>query len=224
MLKINNLIVIGTSHIASQSVNEVREVIERIRPSIVALELDQGRLSALMSGKRRKMKWSDIMRVGWKGFLFNSIGAWIEKKLGESVSTKPGSEMKAAVKSAEQVNASIALIDQDIQITLKKISSRMTIKEKMRFMGEIMFGLLGRKEEIIDLTKVPEKKVIERLTAKMRKNYPSLYKTLVEERNEVMAKNLYKIMELEKERLIVAVVGAGHEKELIGLLKGMEKR
>ena len=57
-----------------------REAIERIKPSVVALELDQARLSALMSGKKRKMRWSDIMKVGWKGFLFNSIGAWIEKK------------------------------------------------------------------------------------------------------------------------------------------------
>ena len=52
-----------------------------------------------------------------------------------------------------------------------------------------------------------------------KKRYPNLYKVLIEERNEIMANNLSKIMELEPDKKIVAIVGAGHEEEMIKLIK-----
>ena len=41
------------------------------------------------------------------------------KKLGKIVNTKPGDEMRAAIKLAKENNIKIALIDQRIEITLK---------------------------------------------------------------------------------------------------------
>jgi pheromone shutdown protein TraB len=38
-----------------------------------------------------------------------------------------------------------------------------------------------------------------------------------------MAKALYKIMNQEKEGKIIAVIGAGHEEDIIDVIKKMEK-
>lgn len=219
-----NLYLIGTSHIAKQSVEEVEKVILEIKPKIVALELDQRRFFALMHAAKRKFSFKDIRKVGAKGFVFQLLGFWAEKKLGNMVGVPPGSEMKKAAEIAGKVKANLALIDEDIEKVLKRFSKRVTWREKGRFVKDILFSLFSKKHKIkIDLTKVPEEKVIKKLTAQVKQKYPSFYKTIIEERNEYMAKNLYKLMNLEKEGFIVAVVGAGHEKELIRLIKHENK-
>lgn len=219
-----NLHLIGTSHIARQSVQEVEQTILKYNPKIVALELDKKRFFSLMQPTKRKMRLSDIRKVGVKGFLFYLLGFWAEKKLGNMVGVAPGSEMKKAAETAMKVKANIALIDEDIEQVLKRLSRRITWREKGRFVKEIIVGVFSKKQKIkIDLTKVPEEKLIKKLTARVKKDYPSFYKTIIEERNIFMAKNLYKLMNVEKEAMIVAVVGAGHEKELIDLIKHENK-
>lgn len=220
MKKYRNLIVVGTSHIAIESVRAVESVILNERPGIVALELDRIRFLSLVSGNKRKLKIKDVWQLGLKGFLINLIGAWVEKKLGEMVGTPPGSDMLKAVQTARNVGADIALIDQDIRITLRKLSKTLTWKEKLMFVWDVIKGVVVRKPVIkFDLRKVPSEEVIEKLTSLVKKSYPSFYKVLIEERNEVMSKSLYKLMSLNKQ--IVAVVGAGHEKEIIRLVKGL---
>lgn len=214
-----NITIIGTSHIARESVDLVREKINNLKPGIVALELDKLRFETLFYSKKRKNRLSDIRYIGIKGFLFNIIGAYIENKLGRIVNVKPGSEMKAAALAAKENNADLALIDQDIRITLKNLSKAFTWREKLRFIAEIIKGLIKREKISIDLTKVPDKKLIKKLTEKMKRDYPSIYRVLIEDRNKVMAKNLYKLMATNKK--IIAVVGAGHEDEIIDIIQKM---
>lgn len=216
-----NLVIIGTSHISIESVRLVEKVILEKNPGIVALELDRPRFIGLMSGKKRKLSLGDVKQLGLKGFLFNLIGAWVEKKLGEIVGIPPGSDMLKAVQTAQKVNADIALIDQDIRITLRRLNKAITWKEKLRFVWDLIKGLVWRKPIVkFDLRKVPSEEIIEKLIKQVKRSYPSFYKTLIEERNEVMSKSLYNLMSLNK--TIVAVVGAGHEKEIIRLVKGLE--
>ncbi|MAG50538.1 hypothetical protein CL621_02775 [archaeon] len=220
MQKYKNLTIIGTSHIAIQSIKEVEEAISKIKPEIVAIELDKLRFNALIYKQKRKLNLKDIKKIGMKGFLFNLVGAWIEKKLGKVVGVAPGSEMKKAVEIAYKIKADIALIDQNISKTLKRLSKEITWKEKFRFIGEIITGIFKRPKIKIDLTKVPSQKIINKLTSRLKKLYPSIYKVLIKERNEVMAKNLYNLMNTNKE--IIAVMGAGHEEEIIELIKSQK--
>jgi pheromone shutdown-related protein TraB len=215
-----NLTLIGTSHIAAESVAEVSKVIEKEQPNIVALELDRPRLMALLHPQKAKAGYKDIKRIGFKGWLFSIIGSWVERKLGEKVGMKPGAEMLQAVKAAKSVNADIALVDQDIEITLRRFSQTMTWKEKWRLFIDVIKGLIFRKSEFsFDLSTVPDQKLIEKMIRQVKKRYPNIYKVLVTERNEVMAKNLAHLMQNNPEKHIVAVIGAGHEKELLDLIK-----
>lgn len=220
MQQYKNLIIIGTSHIAIESVREVRDSIIANRPKVVAIELDRVRLDSLMSEEKRKLSFRDVRELGLKGFLFNLVGAYVERKLGQLVNVKPGSEMKEAVLAAKDVNAHIALVDQDVRITMKRLSKELTWREKFRFVGDVIKSVFKRERVSIDLTKVPEKKLIHKLTNQLKKNYPSIYKVLIAERNEVLAKNLYTLM--KDDDLIIAVMGAGHEDDVIALIKKYE--
>ncbi|MBU2640046.1 MAG: TraB/GumN family protein [Nanoarchaeota archaeon] len=215
MKSFRNLIILGTSHIAIESVNDVKQLIETHEPEIIALELDIFRLRKLLSNKQTKFKFRDIFS---QGSVLNSLGAYIELKLGEKVGIKPGEEMKTAINLARKNKIQIALIDQPVQITFKRLSQEITFKEKLRFVSDIITSLIIPKKRIkIDLTQVPEKKLIKKIIKEVKEKYPNVYKVLIQERNLFMAQQLTEVMKLNKK--VLAIVGAGHEDELIRIVK-----
>ena len=220
MEKYKNLTIIGSSHIAKQSIIEVQDYIIKNKPQVIAIELDKKRFLGLF--KKEKIKLKDIMHLGLKAFIINIIGAYIEKKLGKLVGVSPGDEMRTAIELGSSYNANIALIDQPIEITLKKLS-KISFKEKFRIIVDIIKGIVFRKEiikiEKFDLNKVPSKEIIVKLINKIKKIYPETYNVLIKERNEIMAKALNKIITLNPEANILAIVGAGHETGIIKLLQ-----
>lgn len=225
-MRYKNLNIIGTSHIAKQSIDSVKNTILNEKPDIVALELDKNRFYGLMHNKKRKLSIADIPKIGFKGFLFSWIGSIIQKKLGEYVGVAPGSEMKTAIRLAKKQKARIALIDQNIEITLKRFSKALTWKEKWNLLVDIFKGVVLRKNELkelniekFDLTKVPSQEIIRKLINKMRERYPNICRVLIDERNKIMARNLSYLMKEHPEKNILAVVGAGHEEEIIELIK-----
>ena len=219
-----NLVFLDTSHIAKQSLDEVKQFIEKEKPEIIALELDRKRLPALMQKGYIRIEFRNIKRIGLKGFLFSLFGAWAERKLGKLVGVAPGSEMKQAVKIAAKEKIKLALIDQDIEITLKRLSNAITWKEKLNFLADIIKALFTRKKELeFDLTKVPDKKIIKKLTDKLKEGYPNVYKVLIEERNQVIANNIKNLMESNQNKKILVILGAGHVDDVISLIKEPEQ-
>ena len=215
-----NLIFLGTSHIAKQSLNEVKKYIEEQKPSIIALELDKKRLYALITKKKRKIDLRDIRQIGLKGFIFSLFGAWAEKKLGKLVGVAPGSEMKLAVKIAKKEKIKIALVDQDIEITLQRLSNTITWKEKRNFLIDVLKALFSWKKEVeFDLTTVPDKKIIKKLIFKLKERYPNIYNVLIEERNIAIADNLKKLIAANNNKKILVILGAGHVDDVVELVK-----
>jgi pheromone shutdown-related protein TraB len=226
VVKYKKLTIIGTSHISKQSLKQVEDTINKIKPEIIALELDKKRYLSLVKKVKRKLSLKDIKSIGIKGYIFNLIGAWIERKLGKLVGVRPGAEMLKAASLAHKHKAKIALIDQDIEVTLRRLSKSITFKEKWNFFVDIIKGLFFGKREMkklgikkMDLTKVPSKRIIKKLIKKVKERYPSVYKVLVEERNHVLAANLRHVIREHPDSKIVAVIGAGHEEDVLKLVK-----
>jgi pheromone shutdown-related protein TraB len=214
MHTIQNLTIIGTSHIAIQSVKEVEAAINQLNPEIIALELDLKRFKKIASNKKTKIQIRDIRQ---KGFLLNLIGSFIEKYLGKKVGVLPGAEMRKAINLAKKNKIKLALIDQNIEITLRKLKARFTTKEKLHFLKSLFLAPFSRKKMRIDLTKVPEQKLINKLTLQVKKEYPSVYKTLIDERNDVMSSRLIGLMKTHKK--VLAIVGAGHVEGIQKIIK-----
>lgn len=221
-----NLTLIGTSHISIESVNTIKKQIQENKPDLICLELDKNRFYALVQNKRSRPGLKDIKAIGVKGFLFLIIGGYVERKLGKRVGLEPGAEMLAAIKEAQKNNIALALVDQDIQVTLKKFSKSFSNKEKWNLFKDFFNGIFRRKREVkrlglekLDLTKVPEHELIKRLMVEVKVRYPNFYKVLVDDRNKVMAKKISALMQLNPDKKILAIVGAGHEKEMLELIK-----
>ena len=224
MITYKNITFIGTSHIAAQSVSEVKEIITNKRPEIIALELDQNRFFTLIKEHKQKTSLKDIFKVGFTPFLISTFGSYMQRKLADIVGVKPGSEMLQAISLAKENNIKLALIDQDIQITMHKLSKNFTLKEKFRFLFDLIKSPFSREKIKIDLTKVPEEKLIKMVIKRIKKRYPSIYETLIGQRNKIMANNLYHIKKENLNSQIVVIVGAGHLPELVDYLKEYDKK
>ena len=215
-----NFILIGTSHIAQQSIQEITQTIETQKPDLIAIELDSQRLRGLLSNKKSKITLSLIRQIGFKGYLFALVGSFLQKKLGKLVGIDPGAEMLAAVKLAKKHKIPLALIDQNITITLKRFSQTFSWKEKYHLVVDIFKGFFFKKKQLaklgkdFDLSKVPSKKVIKLLISELKQRYPNIYRVLVHERNQVMIHNLKILFNENPEKTILAIVGAGHEEAI----------
>lgn len=225
-----NIIIIGSSHIARESINDVKKTIEEFKPDIIALELDVNRYHALLSKKEGKVAIADIKKIGMLGYLFAKLGQWGSKRLGRIVGVMPGEEMLAAIRLAKKRNIRLALIDQNIAVTLGRFSRSITLKEKWTFIKDLFRSVFFRKQfakEIgtdikkLDLTKVPPREIISSLVSTMIKKYPNVYNALIRERDMVMARNIIALTKKAPCKRVMAVVGAGHKE---GILKLLEKQ
>jgi len=217
--------IIGTSHIAKQSIADIKKSLSEWKPEIIAVELDSSRAQALLLEEKRSISMSQIFSIGIKGYLFVKIGQYVQEKLGKIVGIAPGSDMKTAMELAKKNKLQLALIDQPISITLKNFNSSLTWKERFRFVEDMTKGLIMPKKQIrelgldkFDLQKVPTEELIDVMVGQLKKRYPSVYKTLIDDRNRYMVKKIVKLMRENHDKKILVVVGAGHKKGMEELL------
>jgi len=134
--------VVGTAHVSADSVDEVEEAIDRERPDVVAVELDEGRYRQLQGEEPEDLDAGDLLRGNT---VFQFLAYWmlsyVQTKLGDQFDIEPGADMLAAVESAESLGLGVALVDRDIQTTIQRFWARMTIPEKLRMMGGLAFGV-----------------------------------------------------------------------------------
>jgi len=213
---------LGTSHIAKQSVAEIKKAILEDKPEIIGIELDANRYHSLFE-KKRKIRLRDAKSLGVFGFLFAIVGAFIQRKLGEKIGMAPGADMKTAIVHGRKAGAKIFLIDRNIQTTIQRMSTLMPRSEKLKLVGYVLFGGFlpsARKlRKKIDLKKVPSKELIVEMIKEISKRFPILYQILITERNEFMAHRIKQIHKKFPKDNILVIVGAGHISGLRELLR-----
>ena len=217
------IILVGTVHISKDIVEEVRRVIEKENPDVVGVELCESRFDALKNAK----KWEDtnILDIIKEGkiflFLINLLLSNYQKRLGDKFGVKPGSEFIEAISIAEKKNIKIALIDRNIQTTLKRAWNKMKLKEKFKLMFGVFLGFFEEEEgEENIIEKLQDKDIVNELLNELSEEIPSVKETLIDERDQYIA---LKILESDAEKF-VAVIGRGHMDGVIKALKKISKR
>ena len=203
-----NLRLLGTAHVATASVEAVRENIANWGPDIVAVELCKSRHSALTQDRR--LDKEGLLKVIKEGkapmVLLQSLLAAEQRKLGIDEGQQPGAELLAAVNAAEDAGLEVSLVDRDIQTTLRRAWNKMGFREKFG----LMWALLAEDEdeEELELEKVlADKDLLTSLMEELREVSPGAGEVLIDERDEFIAR---KISDIRGERKVLAVLGAGH--------------
>jgi len=182
------------------SIERVRRTVSEVRPSIVAVELDEERLWALRDPDRGKM--DSPIHSGLLPWLM----ALLERSVGSLTDVFPGSEMLEAVDEAERVGAKTVMIDKPIASILVEIRSIPWL-ERLRIGFDVLAALfaMSTKRETTQLMKTK----FDDLMAEFSVKYPTLFRILVKERDLFMASKLQEILD-HTTGPVVAVVGLGH--------------
>ncbi|MFC6737507.1 TraB/GumN family protein, partial [Halolamina salina] len=134
--------VVGTAHVSAESVREVEETIEEERPDVVAVELDEGRYSQMRGEEPEDLTAGDLLEGNT---VFQFLAYWmlsyVQARMGDRFDIQPGAEMLAAVETAEDLGIELALVDRDIQETIRRFWARMSLFEKLRVVGSLAFGI-----------------------------------------------------------------------------------
>jgi pheromone shutdown-related protein TraB len=204
--------VVGTAHVSHDSVAEVEETIERERPDVVAVELDDGRYRQLKGETPDDLDPSDLLRGNT---VFQFLAYWmlsyVQTRLGDRFDIKPGADMLAAVETAEELGIGVALVDRNIQTTIQRFWARMTIFEKLRMVGSLLLavgGFVGSAEDEIDVEDLTDADVVTAMMEEFRRFSPGGAEALIDERDAFIAHKLVALR--EQGYRVVAVVGAGH--------------
>ena len=148
-------------------------------------------------------------------FAANLALAAYQRRLAEQMGVEPGAELKAAATEAVARGLPLQLIDRNVGITFRRILQGLSWWDRAKLIGGVAGGLFADDEvSAEDIERLKEGDMLESSFGEFARDTPSLYATLIDERDQYMAARL-------RERddgatRVLAVVGAGH-------LKGMAK-
>ena len=203
-----NLRLLGTAHVAKASVEAVKFQIEEFKPDVVAVELCQSRYDSLISDRR--LDKEGLLKVIKEGkaplVLLQSMLASEQRRLGIDEGEQPGAELLAAVEVAKENDLEVKLIDRDIQVTLRRAWKKMKLREKFK----ILYSLLGDEEdeENPDLEELlGNRDLLSSMMEELREFSPGAGTVLIDERDSYLAE---KILSIDSNKKVLAVVGAGH--------------
>ncbi|MFN3411891.1 MAG: TraB/GumN family protein [Exilispira sp.] len=213
------IILVGTAHVAKESIEDVKKAIEYYNPDKIAVELCESRYSSLQD----KNRWEnlDIIKVikEGKGFLLlvTMILSSFQKRIGINLGSAPGSEMIEAVNIAKGKNIDLILADRDVNITLKRAWTLSSFKDKIKII-ELLVESIFSKEKLSEseLQNLLQKSdLLNNMLNEFANQLPNVKKVFIDERDLYIANKILN----SGGNVIVAVVGKGH---LEGIAKLIE--
>jgi pheromone shutdown-related protein TraB len=214
-------ILVGTAHVSSRSVEEVREVILGEEPDRVCVEIDETRFNSLV----KKQSWQNL-NIGQvlkerKGFLLlaNLVLSSFQRRMGLEMGVSPGEEMLTAVKICEEQGIAFSLCDRDIQITLRRAWLRSSFWGKNKMLAAMLSSIFTREKlDAEEIERLKAKSTFQNMMDELASFLPSVKEVLIDERDRYLAIRIYNAVGNK----IVAVIGAGHVEGIIESLKKLD--
>ena len=205
--------VVGTAHVSQRSVDEVRHVIEEVKPALVCVELCKPRHDALTKDSAfRDLDVFKVVREGKTLYLLAHLAlSSYQRRIGASLGVKPGAELLAAVTTAREQGIPIELIDRDINITLKRTWANLGLWKRSLLISSLLVGWDDKKgDEVTEQTveDLKEPKALSEMLTELGQAVPEVKGPLVDERDKYLVSKMVEAG--AGKRSVVAVVGAAH--------------
>lgn len=204
-----NIYLVGTAHVSKESVKDVRNTIETVKPDTICVELCEARHKAIVQGSAwKKMNIFKVIKEGNAVFLLAQlIMTSFYRKIGKQLGVQPGAEMIEAIHLAEKNGAKLILADRDIQITLKRVWGYLNFWNKLKMFAQLIGSLfIAQKIDEKLIEEIKNKDQIENVLESFARSFPEVKKRLIDERDLYLAQKIRNA----PGKTIVAVVGAGH--------------
>ena len=203
------IVLVKTAHVSSQSVLDVQAAINHYKPDAVCVELDAQRAQAILNPNDwEKTDIVSIIKSKQSLYLLaNLILSNYQKKIADDLNVALGAEMMEAIHIAQDQNIPLHFIDRNIQTTFSRIWNRLTLREKINLLTELVFSTFSN-EQITEaqLEAMKESDMIEEALAQIQGKYTTIKTVLIDERDQYMAAKI----KTAPGDVIVAIIGAAH--------------
>lgn len=208
---------VGTAHVSAKSVEEVRDVIEQVKPDLVAVELCKARYDALTKDSAfRDLDVFKVVREGKGLYLLAHLAlASYQRRMGDQLGVKPGAELMAAVAAAKEVGARVELVDRDIHVTLKRTWANLGLWKRSQLLASLLIGFEdddpkkpAKEVTADDIEQLKEQKALSEMLAELSKALPEVKQPLIDERDQYLMSGSEASAQGAKD--VVVVVGAAH--------------
>ncbi|AMC92575.1 pheromone shutdown protein [Erysipelothrix larvae] len=209
---------VSTAHVSKDSVDEVKHVIETLQPDTVCVELDYGRAQGLTNPKASKpLDIREVIKSKKFGlFITNLILSSYQKQIADDLGSEVGGEMKQAILSGKEINASIQYIDRNVQTTFKRLWNSMGLWKKTQVATALIMSLFASDDEIDaqEIENLKSSDLLYKSIEELDDKYPEISQVILHERNYFMAEKIKKLSGTN----IVVVLGAAHTDGVIKAL------
>ncbi|MBR5341235.1 MAG: TraB/GumN family protein [Erysipelotrichaceae bacterium] len=200
---------VKTAHVSKTSIEDVDGCVEEVNPDSICIELDSQRYEKMENPEQ----WRDtdivkIIKEKQVGFLMvNVILSSFQKRLAKSLGSTTGGEMLEGIKLYKERNINLVLADRPIKTTFSRIWAKLGTAEKYKLLSGIIASIFDN-EEISeeDLAKLKEADALEAALMEVGKQFPTVKKVLVDERDQYLAEKI----RTAPGKKIVAIIGAAH--------------
>lgn len=223
--------IVGTNHISEDSYDEVKNMADRIDPDGVAVELDKSRYTKLINtdGKIEDKSIKDILKgtrgKGVKSRLLMLVLTQIQSKVADMVGADfLGRDMLAGHEVAKERDIPLALVDRDINKTLRNFSDSMSFKELFVLLVaylQLQLGLGDIEDEDVDEMSNVDEMNLEEMEDEFENILPSFKRIFVDERNEIISKKTSDFARNHNKTILV--IGALHKRGVKEILSNDER-
>lgn len=223
---------IGTAHVSKDSLVDVIQLIDNVRPDTVFVELCKERTQLLYQkgeGSAFQLLGIDLYdqsgdsilpepaaspsflsmyRTRGSKMLPHYLLSYLYKRMVKQLDVMPGAEFQAAMIGAIKCQSRLVFGDRLISVTLQRAMNCLTLWDKLKLGYSIFFSEQIEEEDVKLLGNTD---IMTLLMETARESFPHLVQVLLDERDQVMKHHLQHI---EGEN-IVAVVGRGHVRGIV---------
>lgn len=209
--KDKQIYLVKTAHVSKNSIEDVRECFEMVKPDTICIEIDDQRYDRLQNPE----KWleTDIVKVIKDKqvlyLLVTLVLSSFQKRVANSMDSTSGGEMLEGIRLAKENNLNLVLADRSVKTTFSRIWYSLTGKEKFNLITGLINSIF-EDEDISeeDLANLKQADVLQAALLDIGKHFPTVKKVLVDERDQYLCQKI----KTAKGKIIMAIIGAAHAK------------
>jgi pheromone shutdown protein TraB len=205
---------IGTGHIFDLSA-ALLSIFDEKEPEVIGVELDPQRYQAILLRNTDPASYHAARRN--LPFIYRMM-AQFQENMAESYGVNAGDEMLTAINYAQSHVIPVAFIDTNAQQLFTHMWNTMPFFEKFRLLLSGFSGLFVSKKRVEQEMKNYQAHYDSYLE-EIGKKFPTIKRTLIDDRNEFMAQRLIELH--EKHQRIIVCIGDGH---ILGISKLLEEK
>ncbi|KAJ1451957.1 TraB family-domain-containing protein [Pelagophyceae sp. CCMP2097] len=238
---VSDVYIVGTAHVSNISAILVQSTIDAVEPDLIMVELDAKRIRNFAPPGAAPTPAAAAIKKGffdgWSAEAFIRkasaavVGTALKSMYGtlEKMGLDAGQEFAVALSAAQTRKIPVLLADRDVDETLDRLGAALRATDAAEIAQlEVLLGSAVQGDgggaftvEMDDVNAVARsvelikrRSTVQAIVGALREATPELYNALVNERDEVMAANLLKVVDAPsgpRPKRVVCVVGMAHQ-------------